>query len=256
MQEPPPEVRYLFLVAGDDRTVGLHGESYVRRLGEALYPGWEGLAGEVLNAGYKGDTASSLLARIDGPLNKYRPQRVILSVGANDLWWPWLSAWGPIWWARGLYRRMRYGFSPTVDLDRLAAAYRSLIDRAQEVAGAGVVICTVAPLGERLASPLNLQVARLNGIIKHVAVDRGAVVADVWQAFVEVLSLAPRQSGRLPRWQWSLALDRRLMERMQAQRLSQRRRLSLTVDGIHLNACGADLWAVTVLQALLEVESG
>lgn len=250
MQEPSMEVRHLFLFAGDDRTAGVHGESYVQRLGQVLFSGWDGLAGEVVNAGRDGDTVGSLLARIDGQLHRFQPQWVILSVGANDVLMPWLSAWGPIWWIRGLVRRMRDGTAPAGNLDRFAAAYRALIDEARAVAGARVVVCTVAPLGERLSSPLNRQVARLNGVIKHVAVDRGAPVADIWQAFVEFLSLAPRRSGRLPRWQWSLALDRRLMQRWPLEVLSRRRRLQLTLDGIHLNSRGADLWAVTVLQTL------
>jgi hypothetical protein len=123
-QGPPPEVRYLFLFAGDDRAGELHGESYVERLRAVLFQGWGGLAGEVVHAGHSGETVRSLLARIDTPLRKYRPHRVILSVGANDVWLPWLCAWGPLWRIRSLVRRIQYGQAPTRDLDGFAAAYR------------------------------------------------------------------------------------------------------------------------------------
>ena len=42
---------------------------------------------------------------------------------------------------------------------------------------------------------------------------------------------------------------------MGADALARRRKLHLTYDGIHLNSRGADLWAVTVLQALARAEA-
>lgn len=229
--------------------VGAYGESYVERVARSLYKGDYGLRGEVVNASLSGDTVLSLLRRIDRPLHRYQPQWTILAVGGNDVWFPWLSEHSVGWWLWAQYRRLRAGQMPVTDLDQFASAYRALIDKARQMR-ARVMACTVSPFGESLSSPVNRRVARINGIIKHVAADCEVPVADVWQASVEQLAALPSRSGYLPgEWLfvWS---DRRRMKKVHPDDVAERRRLYLTFDGIHLNSRGADLWADTVLKAL------
>ena len=239
----------LYLLAGDSLTEGVYGESYVERIAQALQQRQQGLAGEVVNAGWGGDTVASLVRRIDKPLHRYRPQWLVLAIGSNDVWYPWLSSHSPVWWAWLQYRSLWFGQTPATDLDQFAAAYRVLIDKAQQL-GARVLLCTVSPLGERLATPVNHQVARLNGVIKHIAAECEVPVADIWQAFVDQLTTLASPSGYLSA-EWLFAwLDRRHVEKVPVDTVAQRRRLHLTFDGIHLNSRGADLWAETVLKAL------
>jgi hypothetical protein len=151
------------------------------------------------------------------------------------------------------YQDVRYGIRATRDLDEFAAAYRDLIDKARQL-GASVLVCTVPPIGEKLGSPLNRRLARLNGVIKHVAADCQVPVADVWQAFVEELATLPRPSGYLPgEWLFNW-MDRGRVRSASPDAVSRRRRLQLTFDGIHLNSRGADLWADTLLEALAQVQ--
>lgn len=246
--------RTVYLFAGDSLTEGVYGESYVERVGKVLSRGQHGLSGEVVNAGREGDTVTALLHRIDEPLRRYRPDWVILAVGSNDVWFPWLSGHSVGWWFWLQVRRLKFGQSPATDLDQLAAAYRALIDRVRQ-AGARVLICTVAPLGEKLSSPVNRRVARLNGVIKHVAADSRVPVADVWQASVNRLAAQPSRSGYLA-GEWLFAWsDRRRLLKASPDEVAQRRRLHLTFDGIHLNSRGADLWAETILAALAQAQS-
>jgi len=241
----------VYLFAGDSLTEGIYGESYVERVARGLYHGWAGLEGEVVNAGRGGDTVLALLERIDGLLRDHRPDWVILAVGGNDVWIPWLSSHSPGWRLWFLYRRFRAGPKPATDLDHFAAAYRALIDRARQ-GDARVLACTVSPLGERLSSPLNRRLARVNGVIKHVAAECQVPVADVWQAFVEELATIPNPSGYLP-GEWLFAwLDRQRLKKSSPDEIGRRRRLHLTLDGVHLNSRGAELWANTVLNALAQ----
>lgn len=242
-----------YLFAGDSLTEGVYGESYVERVAKTLYKGQQGLQGEVINAGRGGDTAAGLLGRIDRPLRRYSPRWVILAVGSNDVWYPWLSTHSAGWWLWLQYRNLRFGDPPATDLDQFAAIYRALIDRARQVR-AHVLACTVSPLGERLSSQVNGRVARLNGVIKHVAADCQVPVADVWQAFVEELAALPSRSGYLSA-EWLFAWsDRRRLQKAHPDEVAQRRRLHLTFDGIHLNSRGAELWAETIVQALARVQ--
>lgn len=246
----------VYLFAGDSLTEGVYGESYVERVAKALYRGHTGPAPEVVNAGRGCDTVQSLLDRIDEPLRHYRPQWVILAIGTNDVWLPWLSAHSLGWRLWFLYRRFALGQTPTTDLDQFAAAYRALIDKARTLARARTLACTVSPLGEQLSSPVNQGLARLNGVIKDVAAGCQAPVADVWQAFVEELTVLPHPSTYVP-GEWLFHwLDRRRLRTAGASSdaLSRRRHLLLTFDGIHLNSHGADLWAETVVAALVQAQ--
>jgi lysophospholipase L1-like esterase len=243
----------IYLFAGDSLTEGVYGESFVDRAAMALYKGQYGLKGEAVNAGRGGDTVTALLRRIDRPLHRYRPRWVILAIGSNDVWIPWLTSHSLGWRLWSLSRQLRLSQTPASDLDHFAAAYRALIDRARQL-DARVLACTVSPLGEKLTSPVNRRAARLNGVIKHVAAQSQVPVADVWQAFIEELALLPSRSGYLP-GEWLFAWsDRRRMKRREPDEIADRRRLHLTFDGIHLNSRGADLWAETVLAALARAE--
>jgi lysophospholipase L1-like esterase len=244
-------MRYLF--AGNSLTEGTYGESYVDRVAEALDRGWYGLHGEVINAGRSADTVRALLACIDGPLQEHQPDWVVLAIGGNDVWIPWLRSRSVGWWLWGGVRRLVRGQKTTSDLDQFGAAYRALIDRAQQ-AGARVLACTTSPLGEQFSTPPNRRLAQVNGVIRRVASDLGVPVADVWQAFVEELGVQPK-TRRYVSSEWLLVWWDRLRLRMTSpDHLSQRRRLHLTFDGIHLNSRGAYIWAGTILAALARAQ--
>lgn len=243
----------VFLFAGDSLTEGVYGVSYVDRVAAALSRGEYGLQGQAVNAGRSGETVASLLARIDGLIEQHRPEWLVLAVGCNDVWLPWLSDHSLGWRAWLGLRRLRTGQRPTTDLDKFAATYRTLIDKAQH-AGVRVVACATSPIGERLSSAVNSRMARLNGVIKHVAADRQVPVADVWQASLEALALLPNRSGYVSA-EWLFAwLDRRRFRTTGADEMAERRRLHLTFDGVHLNSRGADLWAATVLDTLARAQ--
>jgi lysophospholipase L1-like esterase len=254
MQSPSTNV-YLF--TGDGLTEGSYGESYVDRIARSLYRGTAGLTGQAVNAGRAAETVQSLDVRLAALLREYQPQWVVLAVGASDVWVPWLSSHSVGWWLWRQYRRARANLRPTTDLDQFSATYRALIDQSQHAgarAGARVLACTSSPLGERIATPPNRLLARTNGAIKQVAAERGVLVADVWQAFVEEYAVLPKPSKRVP-GEWLFAwVDRGRLRRTTPDRLSQRRRLHLTFDGLHLNSRGADLWASTILRALALVQ--
>jgi lysophospholipase L1-like esterase len=242
----------VYLFAGDSLTEGIYGESYVARIAAALERGEVGLTGRVANAGRGADTVKALLNRIDLPLRQYQPDWVILAIGCNDVWIPWLTSHSIIWRMWALARRFQFDQVPTTDMDQFAALYRTLIDKAVHQAGARVLVCTTSGSGERLTSPPNRQIARLNGVIKRVAADRGVPVADVWQAFVDVLAPLPEPSAYVAAELVFTMLDRRQLATTSPDVISRRRRLHLTFDGLHLNSRGADLWARTILTALAQ----
>jgi lysophospholipase L1-like esterase len=241
-----------YLFVGDSLTEGRPGESYVDRVSRVLGAG-TGQSARVVNAGRSCETALSLQTRLDSLLQEHRPDWVILAVGTNDVWLPWLASQSIGWWLWLQSGRLRGRLRPLSDLDRFAAAYRALVDLVRTTTNARLLLCTPPTLGERLGSAPNQRMARLTGVIKHVAVERGVPVADVWQGFVQELAGLPKPAPYLP-VEWLFAwLDRRVA-RLSPDQLSRRRKLHLTFDGIHLNSRGADLWAATVVAALVTAQ--
>jgi lysophospholipase L1-like esterase len=246
----PASKTKIYLFIGDSLTEGVYGASYVDPVAQAIAKGRTGLRGELVNAGRGGDTVTAVCGRLGALMQRWQPDWVIVAVGCNDVWLPWLSSHSLGWRIWLGLRRLQTGQTPSIDLDQFGAAYRDIIDIARR-RGAQVMACTVSPVGERLSSPVNRQVARLNGVIKHVAADRQVPVADIWQAFVEALAAQPKRSAYLP-GEWLFAsMDRRAYRPDTIDQVARRRRLHLTFDGIHLNSRGARLWADTVLAALV-----
>lgn len=240
----------VYLFVGDSLTEGTYGESYVARIAAVLNQGGAQVPDRVVNAGVGADTLRAVFSRIGGLLKQHRPDWVILAIGVNDIWLPWLARHSIGWQIWLLSRRFRLGQVPTTDLDRFAALYRTVIGEIVDQAGCRMLACTTSCCGEQLASPPNRQLARLNGVIKDVAADCGVPVADVWQAFVEELAPLRLPSAYIP-GEWLFTwMDRRRIQYTTPDEVSQRRRLYLTFDGIHLNSRGADLWARTILNTL------
>jgi lysophospholipase L1-like esterase len=244
----------VYLFAGDSLTVGNSGASYVARIAAAFGQGDARPTRHLVNAGRDADTLRALLARIDQPLRQHQPDWTIFAIGINDVWLPWLAEHSLVWRLWLWVRSIRLGQAPTTDLDQFAALYRALIDKAANQAHARVLACTTSCCGERLSSPLNRRLARLNGVVKRVAADRGVPVADVWQAFAEELAPLAQPSAYLPgEWLFS-HMDRSRLATTPPDEISRRRRLYLTIDGIHLNSRGADLWANAILAALAQAQ--
>ena len=249
----PASKREIYLFVGDSLTEGVYGANYVDLVAQAIARGGTPPRGEFVNAGRGGDTVTAVRGRLGPLMQRWQPDWVIVAVGCNDVWLPWLSSHSLGWRIWLGLRRLQTGQTPSGDLDELGAAYRDVVDIARQ-GGAQVMACTVSPVGERLSSPVNRQVARLNGIIKHVAADYRVPVADIWQAFVEELASQAQRSSYLP-GEWLFAgMDRRGYRPENVDQVARRRRLHLTFDGIHLNSRGAHLWADTVVAALAEAK--
>lgn len=196
-----------------------------------------------------GDTLAGIARRSLRLLAEHRPETMILVAGANDILLPYLDARGGIW--SMLAKRLKGRGVPTAgDIDRFLRDYAELLKRAAGV-GVATLLTTVTCLGEDNGSDLNARRRDYNRAIRLLARERGVPLADTGKAFDEVLDKLDAPSGYLMDELSGMVLDPiRCITARGIDKLSGRRGLALTIDGVHLNRLGARLFAQTVYRSL------
>jgi lysophospholipase L1-like esterase len=221
---------------GDSLTEGLLGVSYLDQLRHRL-PGHS-----TINYGKGDDTVLSLYQRIvRWHLNKPYDMAFVW-VGTNDV---------PVKPSRivALLKLMR-GKPWTSSPEAFRVCYLDLLDLLSEKTP---TLFTVSPLlvGEDVDSPRNQYLGQLAAIIEEVSADYpGVTYIDLRQKFIDRLAGKPI-SDYIPRYVTRTIADTlRLRTRKRVDRMSARRGLHLTLDGVHLNGVGADLAAETFAEAI------
>ncbi len=221
---------------GDSLTEGLLGVSYLDQLRHRLP------RHSTINYGKGDDTVLSLYQRIvRWHLNKPYDMAFIW-VGTNDV---------PMKPSRivALLKLMR-GKPWTSSPEAFRVCYLDLLDLLSEKTP---TLFTVSPVlvGEDVDSPRNQYLGKLAEIIKEVSADYpGVTYIDLRQKFIARLEGRPI-SDYIPRYVTRTIADTlRLRTRKRVDRVSAKRGLHLTIDGVHLNGAGADLAAETFAEAI------
>jgi lysophospholipase L1-like esterase len=231
------------LIVGDSLTLGSPGASYTARLRQA-FPDWR-----FRIVGRSGETLIGASNTVRDILSTSLPNLVILEIGLNDVLLPYLSSQNLIWRLKASMVE-QHGNPPTQNPRVFSRQYIRTV-RWIKNAGVGQIIVTTLPcLGEDLNSPLNRLREKYNKAIRSLAKHEMVSLADVGGKFDETLRRSGRSSAYLPS-AWIGWLDKWVArDERRADSLSQRRKLLLTIDGVHLNRKGADLFADTVIKAL------
>jgi lysophospholipase L1-like esterase len=231
------------LIVGDSLAGGLPYLSYSALLKGMLHD-WR-----ITSSAAGGDTLAGIGRRLEQLLSERVPDAVIIQAGTNDILLPALMARGGM--CRMLVRRIEAcGSVPTTGLEDFRGLYAHTLESAARTVGR-VLAVTIACIGERMESDLNRRAAQFNEVIREVAASYGACVADVGKAFRKILAPLETQSGFLMESVMCTLSDTfHCLTPRGADRLSGRRGLVLTMDGVHLNRCGARLYAQTVASAL------
>jgi lysophospholipase L1-like esterase len=223
---------------GDSLTEGLLGVSYLDQLRHRLP------RHSTINYGKGDDTVLSLYQRIvrwrlDRPYDM-----AFIWVGTNDV--PMKPSH-----IVAMLKLMR-GKPWTSSPEAFRVCYLDLLDLLIEKTP---VLFTVSPLlvGEDVRSPRNQYLGKLAKIVEEVSADYpGVTYIDLRQKFVDRLA-GKAISDYVPRYITRTVADTlRLRTRKRVDRVSARRGLHLTLDGVHLNGAGADLAAETFTEAIRE----
>lgn len=229
------------LFIGDSITRGSVGVSYVK-MSEAKYKNLE-----IVNAGINGDTLNVIANRLleilkSDPAYDY----IVLQAGYNDLLLPVFNAKGGLF-RFGYRQKIKKGANPLLTAPDFENFYINIIEEILGISGSKIVLTTIGPINEWQDDPLNRKRLRYNDCIRRVAGYYKCLLADIAVACDNALAPASSDSYFLNSF-WNVVFFDPFvcMCPKGADKLSKKRKLSLTIDGIHLNTRGAAIFSDTI----------
>lgn len=233
------------LIIGDSITEGKLGQSYLPGLKERL-PGVE-----LVNLGLGGDTVFGMKKRAVRYLKRDSRFDVLVVVGGhNDVILPAFERMSLSYRmvARAMVAR---GSLPFEERKIFASCYASLIDMLRRLCSAQIVLSTLSCINENLQAATNLVRAGLNEEIRELASHHNLQLADVAAAFDRQLDDGGGRNYFMDRVNTTFLQDSYYSKVPGAlERLSKKRGLRLTIDGVHLNSAGAAIYSEVLAESL------
>ena len=224
------------LFIGNSITKGEIGESFVHLLKEQN-PGWV-----IKNAGVNGDTLKNISDRLakEIPINPDY-DFIIIEAGHNDIILPYFNTRGLLF-RLALKYLLRKGRNPLNPRD-FQLEYSKMLALVQSKSNAKIIVTTLGCINENLSSILNLKRIEYNDIILKMAHNYHCLIADISYETQLVLEKNYQTDYLLNNFLNSAYFDlKKCQETGGADRLSRKRNLILTIDGVHLNSVGAMLY--------------
>ena len=201
---------------GDSITEARDG--YVKVVENLIHAGYPERNVKVVNSGIGGHKAPDMLARLQRDVIAHRPNVVTIHVGINDVWHGFRD-WEPA-------RDYPEGDGPNgVPIDVYEATVGRMVDTLRESGDAEIILVTPTVLGEDVDNPdnkANAVLAHYVAAMQRIAASRSTHLAPAHDDFVQAI-----RAGR-----------------------SADPQFQLTTDGVHMNAVGNHVMALTVLAAL------
>lgn len=234
------------LITGDSITEGRLGYSFIPGLEQRL-PGVK-----IVNLGLGGDTVLGIMRRtLDYLALDNAFEVVVVAAGHNDIILPAFSRMSPL--HRYIVRRLRKrGSIPASGKEEFIKSYEQFIRGIREICPAKIVITTLSCLNERLQAETNRQRADYNSSIAIMAAREGVILADVGGEFDRVLNAGPRRNYFMEHMSYTFIFDAiRCRKSANIDKLSLKRGLALSIDGVHINSSGAAIYSQVIADAIL-----
>lgn len=206
----------VIVCVGDSITEAHDG--YVAVLRNLIAAGYPERNIKVVNAGVSGNKAPDMLARLERDVLPHHPQWITISVGINDVWHGFYDFDGD--------KEIPEGGGPNgVPVDVYESTLNRMVGVLRESTDARIVLLTPTVIGEDLDNPANTANRRLADYVaamQRVAAAQDTYLAPVHRDFVQAL-----RAGK-----------------------SVDPEYTLTTDGVHMNAIGNHVMALTILATL------
>lgn len=200
------------------------------------HPGWQ-----VVNAGVNGETLNKISSRLKAKIEAGDVYDIIvLEGGANDILHPEFGRRN--FWFRQAAAHLRSQGHDPLSPPEFENHLRELLQYLQVRTPAKVVLVTMGCLGENLGSALNTQRNVFNDIIRKLAREFSCALADPALKVDALLNRKQTRDYLLENFFNTAFLDLMRCRFGQADQLSKKRGLFLTIDGCHLNNQGAAIF--------------
>ncbi|MBN1410820.1 MAG: hypothetical protein JW969_08235 [Spirochaetales bacterium] len=225
------------LFTGNSITRGKIGCSYMPFIAEC-FPGYE-----LMNLGQDGDTVSGIMQRTLVHLQRDSNYDAVIIIGGhNDIILPEFEHKSPF--HKTIVRNLRRtGSIPAGDYNDFISIYRIFIDKLKNITPVPLAVATLSCINEDLSVSTNKKRKIYNQGIRNIAVEKNVELVDIAEEFNRVLQNAPCQDYLMDDIFPSYIFDVwKSKTKKGLDRLSQKRLLHLTIDGIHLNSRGAEIY--------------
>ncbi len=223
------------LFIGDSLIKGTVGVDWVKWLA-TKNPAWT-----IENAGENGATLSQIKLRLDKKLEKATYDIIFFEGGLHDLLLPALREKGFLFsLANRLAGKSKILHENPADFE---SAYRAAIADIKNKTGATIILSTLGCISENLECDLNKKRRAYNDIIRDVAIETGCGLVDAGALFDGYLRRCRTKSYFMEGFWNASCLDKFQCNVMNCpDYLSKKRGLHLTIDGVHLNSRGANIF--------------
>lgn len=231
------------LFVGDSITRGTQGVDWVKLI-ENDHPFWT-----LENIGVNGETLNTLSTRLLKHLEKSHYSTIVFQAGTNDILLP-LFKHRSFWFQQAYQHQIKSGNNPLAPAD-FEALLRRTIQHVYENTDAQLILPTIGCINENLLAETNAELFSYNSIIRKVANEFNCILADTAEKFQEELSRRKTQDYCMENFQSTAFFDSISCSLGLADRLSKKRKLHLTIDGVHLNTKGASIYKTEIEKAIL-----
>lgn len=232
------------LCVGDSITAGKVGASYVNMLKELLPQA------DIVNAGVNGETIMHILTRLQRLLQDAAFDYVVLQGGYNDILLPLFLTKGALF-KFAFKAQVRKGVTPISRPRIFKEVLADWISAIRSIYSGKIILVTMGCINECLQSPSHAIMQQYNDKIREVAKMNNIEIADCEVAFNHVLQKSKQADYFLESF-WNTAfLDAQRCKRTSCiDMLSHKRGLHLTIDGVHLNTLGAEIFSSKIIRLI------
>lgn len=226
------------LFTGDSITAGKLGRSYLDLL-TLQFPDYQ-----LVNLGQDGDTVYGIMNRTVAHLQEDSGyDLIVISAGHNDIILPAFMQ------KTNTHRMIvddlkKKGSIPAEGLNEYLSTYEAFIDSIQDAFSIPIIITTMSCLNEDLSTSTNEKRFQYNQGIRELGEKNNIGLVDVGEQFNQILRESDCRDYFMSNLLESVLLDSwRSKTTKAADKLSRSRLLHLTIDGIHLNSKGAEIYS-------------
>jgi lysophospholipase L1-like esterase len=229
------------LFIGDSITKGKLGASFVELIAK------KHTSFQITNLGKDGETVNVVSNRLLNHLKTGKEyDYIVFQGGYNDILLPSFLEKGKLFkWA--YKQQIKKGHIPLSNPGEFTCFLKKSIRSIKQLYKGKIILLTIGCVGENLNTELNLQRNKFNEAIRNIALEEEIILADTQIEFDKFLMGKTQSNYCLDNF-WAVTLWDRFKKEF--KKISKKRELFLTIDGVHLNNAGAAIFANCILNKL------